>query len=74
LYLELVELEEAYPLVSMDAVRAKSTFFARPVGVPFYRAKGTIYNAWLTDAYIVPYGKIPSQGSQVACSGRLKST
>jgi hypothetical protein len=54
LNLELVELVEAYTLVSVDAVRAESTSwvrafkvdaFSRWVAMPFYRAKGTVYNA-----------------------------
>jgi hypothetical protein len=53
LNLELVELVEAYTL-SVDAVRAESTSwvrafkvdaFSRWVAMPFYRVKGTVYNA-----------------------------
>jgi hypothetical protein len=62
-----VELVEAYTLVSVD-VRAESASwvralivdaFARRAVMPFYGAKGTVYNAWLMGVYSIHYGSFP---------------
>jgi hypothetical protein len=52
----------------------KMNHFARQVTLPFYRSKGTTYNAWLTGAYTVHFlGLLPLEGSPMAYFRRLRS-